>query len=353
MDSELPSLKELGDDLLRVRPFRIGISILAPFATAGLYFWFAFHGFWIPALFSIVYLSFCTYASVSHDLVHRTLGLSRLPNDLLLSTIEVLCLRSGSAYRKTHLYHHRVFPQKDDIEASIAYDSLSRMLLLSPFHQLRLWIWSYRTATRRGKATLLLEASLVGSYVVFSLAMLQRTPVFFAYAVLVTGGSWFYPLATVYLPHDPKGTNKVTQTRMFRSRCLDVLSLGHLYHLEHHLYPAIPHHNWRELARRLDPYLSRMEVKPAAFRWPERFRHPAKPPKKPMISLPTINDSLFPTNSRGAIARFWFWYWGYFFLVLPWMLLRQAFLSAREHVVRSGTGTDRSRCWTARCGLSP
>ena len=30
--------------------------------------------------------------------------------------------------------------------------------------------------------------------------------------------------------------------------------MEHLYHLEHHLYPAVPHHNWPELARRLDPH---------------------------------------------------------------------------------------------------
>ena len=49
-----------------------------------------------------------------------------------------------------------------------------------------------------------------------------------------------------------------------------------------------------------------------------------------MIVLPAIDDHLFPENSRQAIARFWHWYWVHFFLFLPWMLLRQAFLSVRE-----------------------
>ena len=26
------------------------------------------------------------------------------------------------------------------------------------------------------------------------------------------------------------------------------------YHLEHHLYPKVPHQNWKRLARRLDPH---------------------------------------------------------------------------------------------------
>ena len=41
-----------------------------------------------------------------------------------------------------------------------------------------------------------------------------------------------------------------------------MLALGHLYHLEHHLYPAVPHQNWPELARRLDPHLRRAGVRP-------------------------------------------------------------------------------------------
>ena len=40
------------------------------------------------------------------------------------------------------------------------------------------------------------------------------------------------------------------------------LFLQHTYHLEHHLYPAVPSFNWQELARRLDPFLSIRGVQP-------------------------------------------------------------------------------------------
>jgi len=32
--------------------------------------------------------------------------------------------------------------------------------------------------------------------------------------------------------------------------------------LEHHLYPQVPHHNWPELGRRLDPYFAQAGVRP-------------------------------------------------------------------------------------------
>ena len=68
------------------------------------------------------------------------------------------------------------------------------------------------------------------------------------------GGSWLFPFITSTIPHDPHGADELTKTRLFRGRVLGVLALEHLYHLEHHLYPQIPHHNWPELARRLDPF---------------------------------------------------------------------------------------------------
>src|SRR3981189_1739488 len=39
-----------------------------------------------------------------------------------------------------------------------------------------------------------------------------------------------------------------------------------------------------------------------------------------------------PSNRRRAIASFWVIYWLWFFLLLPWMLVRQAFLSAYDLV---------------------
>ncbi|HEY9842543.1 MAG TPA: MBL fold metallo-hydrolase [Candidatus Obscuribacterales bacterium] len=41
-----------------------------------------------------------------------------------------------------------------------------------------------------------------------------------------------------------------------------------------------------------------------------------------MLKLPEI-ETVFPENDRAAIFRFWLAYWCVFFLLLPWMLLRQ------------------------------
>jgi beta-carotene hydroxylase len=55
------------------------------------------------------------------------------------------------------------------------------------------------------------------------------------------------------------------QTRVFRGKVASLIAFEHLYHLEHHLYPSVPHQNWPTLARRLDPYLLRAGITPIKF----------------------------------------------------------------------------------------
>src|SRR5689334_24688251 len=105
-----PRLSDLGLDLLHLTRAQVIRAIAWPFA--------AFVAFWIfaaskhesLAVFSLVVLSFVTYGSTSHDLVHSSLGLKPLTNDILLAVIEAIALRSGHAYRAAHLNHHARFP---------------------------------------------------------------------------------------------------------------------------------------------------------------------------------------------------------------------------------------------------
>jgi beta-carotene hydroxylase len=75
-------------------------------------------------------------------------------------------------------------------------------------------------------------------------------------------GSWVYPLLTVYLPHHEYGDTPLTQTGTLRGWIIPSLFLELTYHLEHHLYPAVPSHHLHELSRRLDPFLKANGVKP-------------------------------------------------------------------------------------------
>jgi beta-carotene hydroxylase len=97
---------------------------------------------------------------------------------------------------------------------------------------------------------------------VTSILFCKVTMVPLLYVLLMVMGAWITPLITSYVPHDPTGKSELEQTRVFRGVMLSVIALEHLYHLEHHLYPSVPHQNWATLAKRLDPFLEKQGVIP-------------------------------------------------------------------------------------------
>jgi beta-carotene hydroxylase len=256
----LPSLADLGPDLLRISSRQRVLALIIPFACIALYLAFAFLRLWPLAVLTLMYLSFATYGSISHDLVHRTLGLPRRVNELFLTLIELFAFRSGHAYRLAHLHHHARFPHNDDIEGAAAHMSLPRTLLEGMILQPRIMVWA-ATRPHRARPIVLCEIALVFTLLTFCFATIRLTPVFAVYAVLMIMGSWIIPLVTSYIPHNPAGQTVLAQTRLFRGKVLSIIALEHLYHLEHHLYPGVPHHNWPKLAKRLDPYFQSAGVK--------------------------------------------------------------------------------------------
>ena len=260
----LPPLRELGPDLLRITGRQRASALALPFLCCGAYFAFAELGWWAPAVAALVGLSFFTYGSTSHDLVHASLGLPRRVNDVLLCVIELLALRSGHAYRAAHLHHHARYPHADDVEASAARKSWLGALAEGPVFSFRVWLWALRNAPRdrawivgEGIACLVLASAAA--------ALTPIAPVCPVYALLVVAGSWVIPFVTSYVPHHPAGRDVLSRTRAFRGRLASWIALEHLYHLEHHLYPSVPHHNWPRLAKRLDPYFEMSGVKPVKF----------------------------------------------------------------------------------------
>lgn len=262
--SGLPLFKDISPGLTKLSGLRLFVSLSLPFLWCGLYFAFAAVEFWIAAIFCLAALSFTTYGSISHDLVHANLGLPRWMNHIFLTVVELLALRSGHAYRLAHLNHHARFPHDDDIEGAAAKMSLPRTLLEGVLLQTRVWIWSLRQANK-DRAVIVAEGICCAATITASIVALIWTPIFFVYVSLIIMGSWVIPLVTSYIPHRADGADELHQTRRFRGKFASLIAMEHLYHLEHHLYPAVPHHHWPELARRLDPYLDAAGVKPIKF----------------------------------------------------------------------------------------
>ena len=260
-DLRLPTLRELGDDLLITTERQRWIALARPFAGVTLYaLALAFGLYWLAPI--IVFFVFVAVVTVTHDVVHGTLGLSRRQTDWALFLTGLILLESGHAYRTTHLQHHKVFPSEDDPEGYPAKISMLGAILYGPVFLVRLWFWAYRRNAKRPiqRVWLIVEALAPLGVIASGLLLWRTEPGVLLYAALAIVGSWVYPLLTVHLPHKNFGDTPLTQTHTLRGRIIPALFLELTYHLEHHLYPQVPSHHLKELASRLDPFFDRVGV---------------------------------------------------------------------------------------------
>lgn len=257
-----PTIVELGVDLLNLSRSNLLLTLGQPLLFFVLYFASAFQGYWVLAVVCTIGLSFTTYGSTSHDLVHENLKINKIFNDLLLSFMEGITFRSGHAYRMSHLYHHKRYPHEDDVEGAASRMTLLRSLLEGVVFQFKIYFWALSLGNKNKQhAWVVVEGITISLMAVACILSLQYTFVYFVYLCLMVAGSWIIPFMTSYAVHTPDGESELQQTRLFRGRFFSIIAFDHLYHLEHHMYPMVPHKNWPELAKRLDGYFERQGVK--------------------------------------------------------------------------------------------
>jgi len=257
----LPTLAELGPDLLVTTRRQRVVALARPFVGVACFVTVAWLGWWwLTPL--VVFGIFVAVVTVTHDVVHRTLGLSETASNRWLCVLGLVLLESGHSYRISHRQHHELFPSPDDPEGYPAELSFLGALCYGPVFLVRLWMWSFLRARRRDRAWLVVEALAPICAVVAGVLLWPVVPGVLVYVIMAIVGSWVYPLLTVYLPHHDYGAEPLTQTRTLRGRIIPAIFLELTYHLEHHLYPQVPSHHLGELSRRLDPYFTSAGVRP-------------------------------------------------------------------------------------------
>jgi beta-carotene hydroxylase len=258
-----PLLASLGTDLLATTSFQRRLALSRPFIGLSAWALAAYAQVWWLTPFLAFWL-FVVVVTVTHDVVHGSLGLSRRQTDWSLFVFGAILLESGHAYRTTHFRHHAVFPGSDDPEGDPARMGFWQAVLCGPLFLPRLWRWAYARQKDRGSERLWLIVEALWPLAVFSIGVFvwTRTAAVLIYAGLVIIGSWVYPLFTVHLPHRHYGDTPFTQTHTVRGRIIPALFLELTYHLEHHLYPQVPSHHLPELSRRLEPVFQEAGVCP-------------------------------------------------------------------------------------------
>ena len=149
-DIGLPTVAQLGCDLLQTTPSQRRWALLRPLLGLAAYVVAAALGWWVITPL-IVFLIFVAVVTVTHDVVHGSLGLSKRHTEWALLLMGGVLMESGHAYRVTHRQHHITFPDDDDPEGYPAKIGLLGAVVYGPVFITGLWLWAFqRRPDQRG-----------------------------------------------------------------------------------------------------------------------------------------------------------------------------------------------------------
>lgn len=166
---------------------------------------------------------------------------------MLVLTLTMLC--ATHAIRHTHLEHHKNPLGEDDAEGRWARQSAWRALVLGPLFSIRTHAQALHTGSANTRRWTWIELLLVAS--VWVLAILSG-PLWLRYHVIaMMAANTLVGFFAVWAVHHGCEADGVFARSERRHWC-NWLTVNLLFHVEHHLFPAVPANHLPTLALRLD-----------------------------------------------------------------------------------------------------
>ncbi len=221
----------------------------------------AYHAGWLAAGALASFFFFLTGLRLSHNAQHGSLGVPRAAHDGALATIGALMVSSGHAVQVTHLHHHRHCLDEDDIEAWPARLPWWRVLLMGPWFPISLHINAWKLGSREKRCWIAAELGAVASLALVAFARPELHALRWHLLAMGAGECFvgFFAVWTVH--HGCEAHGHIARTQ--RGFVKNFMTYSMLYHVEHHVFPAVPTCHLPTLARRLDaadPEAGRLQV---------------------------------------------------------------------------------------------
>jgi fatty acid desaturase len=192
-----------------------------------------------------------------HNGFHYSLGIGKRLTWWNLYINSLLMMASAHAIKFNHLRHHQFCLKEEDYEGKSAKMTWWGAILYGPKHFYLIHQVALKHGGKPYQKWVLLE---VFSILVFSAIILFVDIQFLIYhfAAMMAGEmlSAFFAVWAVH--HD---CDEETIARTQRKGWKNFLTYNMFYHLEHHLFPAVPTIKLPELAKRIDAVLPELEKK--------------------------------------------------------------------------------------------
>ncbi len=205
---------------------------------------------WLPLALLGSFMFFLTGLRQIHDAYHSALGLPRWANHAVMLVQSVLMMNAMHAVRWNHLRHHRLCLAEGDVEADSAKMSAAGALLYGPIFPLHLIGTALRLGDADTKRWVALELGAMAAWGGLVFGVFDFWPLQY-HALAMLAGECFTAFFCVWTVHHDCPREE-TMARTSRWGLANAVFYGMFFHIEHHVFPAVPTCHLPLLARRLD-----------------------------------------------------------------------------------------------------
>ncbi|NJB37954.1 fatty acid desaturase family protein [Croceivirga sp. JEA036] len=216
--------------------------------------WYGYY--WIALPFSGFF--FLTALRQVHNGFHNSLGTNKFLTWLSLYLNSILMVVSIHAVKFNHLRHHKYCLTEKDQEGKSAHMTWYGAILYGPIHIFKIHQITWKIGNKKYRRNMLLE--LVSICIAVTLVFYLEIHWLMYHMIVMLIGEFlmsFFAVWTVH--HDTHDNPEFARTQ--RGGWKNKLTFSMFYHLEHHLFPAVPTIKLPELAKRIDDALPELEKK--------------------------------------------------------------------------------------------
>jgi fatty acid desaturase len=217
----------------------------------------AYFGYYILALpFSAFF--FLTGLRQVHNGFHNSLGTNKFLTWLSLYINSILMMVSIHAVKFNHIRHHKFCLSEEDYEGKSAGMTWYGAILYGPIHMFLIHKVTLQLGNSSYKKNVLMELFSI-LLVTFLIFYFNIHFLIYHFIVMMIGEFLMAFFAVWSVHHDTHEHPELARTQ--RTGWKNKITFSMFYHLEHHLFPAVPTIKLPELARRIDAALPEIAKK--------------------------------------------------------------------------------------------
>lgn len=212
--------------------------------------------YWLALPFSGFY--FLTVLRQVHNGFHNSLGTGKLMTWISLYLNSLTMMASIHAVKFNHIRHHKFCLSEEDYEGKSASMTWYEAILYGPKHLFLIHWVTFKKGNRTYRKNMFLQlisiVAMVSAILYFQIHFLMYHILVMVFGELLMA---FFAVWTVH--HDTHENPNIARTQ--RGFWKNKLTFSMFYHMEHHLFPAVPTIKLPELAKRIDRKLPELNKK--------------------------------------------------------------------------------------------